>query len=202
MPLHLKADRRGLGGVPSRPDQPLVAAASPFRSAASRAAPALPSLSDQSIADFRERIALSRDAARMRYDRNQCVRIMGVFDEEADQADTVESSQVHVGANVGRDERMASASSAVDQDSGDDAIASAKRHKRAVLSHVEAEAPASAAEAEAEAEPESDEQVLAALLHLLARLRATHRYCIYCATRFASDDEMRAACPGALRADH
>jgi hypothetical protein len=191
VPLHLKVDRRGLGGVPLRPDKPLVAPASSSPSGASLAAPALPSLSDQSIADFRERIAHSRDAARMRYDRNQCARILGALDEEAEQADTVESSQVHVGADAGRDEH-------VDEDSEDKPIANAKRHKRAVLSHVEAEAPASAAEAE----PESDEQVHAALLHLLARLRAKHRYCIYCATRFASDDEMRVACPGALRADH
>ncbi|KAL1504103.1 hypothetical protein AB1Y20_010513 [Prymnesium parvum] len=40
------------------------------------------------------------------------------------------------------------------------------------------------------------------LVQLLSYLRATHRYCLFCATTFNSDDDMLQNCPGLLEEAH
>jgi len=40
------------------------------------------------------------------------------------------------------------------------------------------------------------------LLQLLLYLRETHRYCLFCATRFDDLDDLERNCPGTLEEDH
>ena len=64
---------------------------------------------------------------------------------------------------------------------------------------VRAAAVAAAVVEEEPAAAEDDPQLLVALL---VHLRDTHRYCLFCATRFGSPEELERDCPGVLECDH
>jgi hypothetical protein len=60
-------------------------------------------------------------------------------------------------------------------------------------------AAAAAVVEEEPAAPEDDPQLLVALL---VYLRDTHQYCLFCATRFGSPEELERDCPGVLECNH
>ena len=65
-----------------------------------------------------------------------------------------------------------------------------------------ARAAAAAAAAVVEEEPAAAEDDPRLLVALLVHLRDTHQYCLFCATRFGSPEELERDCPGVLECDH
>ena len=61
---------------------------------------------------------------------------------------------------------------------------------------------AAAAAAVVEEEPAAAEDDPQLLVALLVHLRDTHQYCLFCATRFGSPEELERDCPGVLECDH
>ena len=61
---------------------------------------------------------------------------------------------------------------------------------------------AAAAAAVVEEEPAAREDDPQLLVALLVYLRDTHQYCLFCATRFGSPEELERDCPGVLECDH
>ena len=61
---------------------------------------------------------------------------------------------------------------------------------------------AAAAAAVVEEEPAAAEDDPRLLVALLVHLRDTHQYCLFCATRFGSPEELERDCPGVLECDH